>query len=170
MEGLDGMNGGNRQVLGNEDATELVDGEEEVEAVASLPTPYMPTQSERDDHNFTHAQYRSWGEFCVQGRGLEVGHSKAQEEGRGIPTVGFDYMFVTSSNEYSREEWSEGAEKDVDPQLVLKVLVVRDFKSKTLFAHAVKCKGSDEDGYAVQCLVDDIRWLGLQQADFEERQ
>ena len=50
--------------------------------------------------------------------------------------------------------------KDIDPKLVLKILVVRDMKSKSIFAHAVKCKGSDEDGYAVQCLVDDVKWLG----------
>ena len=89
-----------RQVLGNEldDAGgELVVGEEEVETTRSPPTPYMPSQSERDDHEVTHAQYRSWCEHCVQGRGIEMGHRTAgDEEMRGIPTVAFDYMFVTS--------------------------------------------------------------------------
>ena len=153
-----------RQVLGNEldDAGgELVVGEEEVETTRSPPTPYMPSQSERDDHEVTHAQYRSWCEHCVQGRGIEMGHRTAgDEEMRGIPTVAFDYMFVTSGHVYSRAEWSESDEKDVDPELVLKVLVVRDLKSKSLFAHAVKCKGVGDDGYAVQCLLDDVRWLG----------
>ena len=66
------------QVLGNEvgDASgELVEAEEEeAQAVDTLPTPYMPTQSERDDHELTHATYRSWCEHCVQGRGVEMGH------------------------------------------------------------------------------------------------
>ena len=47
------------QVLGNEVDTaegELVEGDDEVEAARSLPTPYMPSQSERDDHDLTHAQ------------------------------------------------------------------------------------------------------------------
>ena len=150
--------------MGNEvgDADgEIVEGEEEIEVTRSPPTPYMPSQSERDDHDVTNARYRSWCEHCVQGKGIEMGHQSAGDyEMRGVATVGFDYMFLTSGNVYSREEWSESSEKDIDPSLVLKVLVVRDFKSKSLFAHAVKCKGSDEDGYAVQCLVDDVRWLG----------
>ena len=43
---------------------------------------------------------------------------------------------------------------------MLEILVVRDMKSKSIFAHAVRCKGSDEDGHAVQCIMDDIKWLG----------
>ena len=58
------------------------------------------------------------------------------------------------------EEFEKSDESEIDPQLALKVLVVRDFKSKAFFAHAVKCKGSDADGFAVRCFVDDIKWLG----------
>ena len=25
----------------------------------------------------------------------------------------------------------------------------------------MRCKGSDEEGYAVQCLIDDVKWLGF---------
>ena len=79
-----------------------------------------------------------------------MGHRvTGDEELRGIPTVAFDYMFLTSGHVYSRGEWAESPERDIDPELVLKVLVVRDLKSKSLFAHAVKCKGSGDDGYAV---------------------
>ena len=141
---------------------ELVVGEEdEVQEAATLPTPYLPTQSERDDHELTHAQYRSWCEHCVNGRGVEMQHHLAGDyDERGVATVGFDYMFVTATNVYSRVEWSEAAEDKVDERKVLKVLVVRDFKSKALFAHAVRCKGSDVDGFAVQCVIDDLKWLG----------
>ena len=62
-----------------------------------------------------------------------MGHrGTADYETRGVATVGFDYMFVTSGNVYSREEWSESAERDIDPSLVLKALVVRDYKSNNL--------------------------------------
>ena len=50
--------------------------------------------------------------------------------------------------------------KDVDPSKVLKVLVVRDMRSKAIFAHAVTAKGADIDGFAVQCVVEDVLWLG----------
>lgn len=142
------------------DDGELVIGEEEAQAVDTLPTPYLLTQSERDDHELTHATNRSWCEHCVNGRGIDMKHSSADQEGRGIAIVGFDYMFVTGSNVYSRVEWSECEERNVDAKDVLKVLVVRDFKSKALFAHAIRCKGADVEGFAVQCVVDDFKWLG----------
>ena len=139
---------------------ELVVGEEEAQAVDTLPTPYQPTQSERDDHELTHANYRSWCEHCVNGRGLEMKHAATTQEGRGIATVGFDYMFISGSSVYTRAEWSEANDGNADAGDVLKVLVVRDFKSKALFAHAVRCKGADVEGFAVQCIVDDCKWLG----------
>ena len=42
----------------------------------------------------------------------------------------------------------------------MKVLVAKDSQTKTVFAHAVPCKGSDDDGYAIARVTDDIAWLG----------
>ena len=66
-------------------------------------------------------------------------------------------MFVGKRRTYEREE-----ELDEDDKAdgVLKVLVVRCYKSKSLFAHAVPAKGVDEAGYVVDCVVQDILWLG----------
>ena len=149
-------------ILGNEvGPADYVETSEEVQPVDTLPSPYMPTQSERDDHELTHAQYRSWCEFCVNGRGLEMGHRQGDDHGeRGVAVIGFDYMFLTGKDTYTRGEWAECDERDLDPMEVLKVLVVRDMRSKSIFGHAVKCKGSDESGYAVRCLVEDVKWLG----------
>ena len=117
---------------------DLVEAAEESQPVNSLPSPYMPTQSERDDHDLTHAVYRNWCRHCVEGRGVEMGHKLGDDHSeRGIAVVGFDYMFLTAKNLYSRVEWSDCDEKSVDPRLVLKVIVVRDLRSESLFAHAV---------------------------------
>ena len=153
---------GDSEVLGNEDAGEVVDAEEESQPVNSLPSPDMPTQSERDDHDIAHHPYRSWCKHCVEGRGVEMGHRLGDEHcNRGVAIVGFDYMFVTDGNAYSRDEWDASDEKSVvDPANVLKVLVVRDMRSKALFAHAVVAKGADAEGFAVQCVVEDVLWLG----------
>ena len=71
---------------------ELVEGdvEDEVQPASSQPTPYMPSQSERDDHNLTHAQYRSWCEHCVRGRGVEMAHraGDGDHSERSIAAVG----------------------------------------------------------------------------------
>ena len=87
-------------------------------------------------------------------------HQGGDHSERGVAVIGFDYMFVTAKDIYSRDDWKRNPEGDVDPRYVLKILVVRDMKSKRVFAHAVRCKGSDEEGYAVECLVSDIQWLG----------
>mgnify|MGYP000128776167 CR=1 FL=1 len=42
----------------------------------------------------------------------------------------------------------------------MKVLVVRDDKSKVVFGHVIPRKGLDEKGFSVDCLVEDIKWLG----------
>ena len=65
--GLDGVQVGvdgigwveSKEVLGAEAGEELVETEEEAQAVSTLPSPFMPTQSEKDDHDLAHATYRS---------------------------------------------------------------------------------------------------------------
>ena len=37
---------------------------------------------------------------------------------------------------------------------------MRDSKSKSLSAHVVPSKGIDEKGFAVDSLVEDLKWLG----------
>ena len=102
----------------------VVEAEEESQAVDSLPSPYMPTQSERDDHDLTHAVYRSWCKHCVEGRGIEHGHRAGDDHSaRGVAVIGFDYMFLTGKNCYSRDEWECCDEKDLDEADILKILV-----------------------------------------------
>ena len=89
--------------------------------------------------------------------GHRVGDDRSE---RGVAVIGFDYMFLTQKDVYSRAEWDSCPEKDIDERFVLNIFLVRDMKSKAIFAHAVAAKGSDDAGFAVQCLVDDITWLG----------
>ena len=90
-----------------------------------------------------------------------MGHKLGDDNSeRGVAVIGFDYMFLTAKDLYSRVELNACDERNIDPKLVTKVLVARDMRSKSVFAHAVVAKGSDEDGFAVQCLVGDIAWLG----------
>ena len=146
-----------------DEAVQEVEGEEEVvaqpeqeaENVKRLPTPDMPTRSEMLDHRCTHVPYRAWCPHCVEGRGREFGHFGCQSrEGRSVPTVSFDYCFIGDKGEISNQD-----EADVEPGSI-KVLVVRDNKSKALFSHVVPVKGVDEGGFAVKAITDDITWLG----------
>ena len=49
---------------------------------------------------------------------------------------------------------------DAAGETAVKLLVVRDDRSKALFAHVVPKKGMDEKGFSVDSLVEDIKWLG----------
>jgi hypothetical protein len=42
----------------------------------------------------------------------------------------------------------------------MKLLVVRYDKSKAIFGHVVPKKGIDEKNFAVDSLVEDVKWLG----------
>ena len=41
------------------------------------------------------------------------------------------------------------------------MLVAKDSKYKSVFAHVVPAKGVDEKRYAVDMLVEDVLWLGV---------
>ena len=74
QDGVRGMGENSMAVFGADAVEEVVEAEEESQPVDTLPTPNMPTQSERDDHDLTHYPYRSWCKHCVEGRGVEMGH------------------------------------------------------------------------------------------------
>ena len=43
--------------------------------------------------------------------------------------------------------------------MLAKILVVKDTKSKSIFAHVVPQKGVDSEQYSVSILTEDIVWL-----------
>ena len=65
-----------------------------------------------------------------------------------------DYLYLTKSRVVDKEALLDGEEVE------MKVLVAKDSQTKTVFAHAVPCKGSDNDGYAVARVAEDVAWLG----------
>ena len=150
--GVDGGGLQQSQAEGHEDLPE----EEETTDKRVSADPGQPTRSEREDHNVDHTPYRSWCEECVRGRATGEQH-RATGGVRSMPVISMDYLFVTQGQILRRSELEGG---DDDERFVLKVLVVKDSKTKAVFAHAVDKKGADADGYAVSRIVEDIRWLG----------
>ena len=116
------------------------------------PDPGAPSQQQIDDHEVDHMPYRSWCPACVEGRGIGDQH-KAGPEGR-VPVVSFDYLLVTKKGVRQQGQLLPGE------VVLLKILVVKDSKSKVISAHVVKCKGVDDNGYAVEKLKRDILWFG----------
>lgn len=83
-----------------------------------------------------------------------------------MPTLTFDYLVVTRDGKKA----SSHAEANED-QIMAKVLVARDSRSKSIFSHAVKSKGVEDDRFAVDCLVTGLQWLEychvIQKTDIE---
>ena len=68
--------------------------------------------------------------------------------------VSFDYAFVSDHGKITIREGFEAAGEGA-----AKIAVVRDSKSKSLFAHVVPTNGVDEKGFAVDALMDDVQWM-----------
>ena len=67
-----------------------------------------------------------------------MGHRRGDDRScRDVAIIGFEYMFATSSNLHSRDEW-DGCDELTENKPVLKVLAVRDMRWKAIFAHAAE--------------------------------
>ena len=128
--------------------------EEEVEPANIVPNPYVPTQSEIDDHCVDHLPYRSWCKFCIEAFGREDAHVSSESE-HTVPIVSMDYMVVSQRGCSSARN---GCPRKGES--FLKVLVAKDSRSKCVFAHAVPVKGVDGNRYVIDCVVQDCSWLG----------
>ena len=46
---------------------------------------------------------------------------------------------------------------------IVKCILIRNFKSKVVFAHVVPQKGNDEDSWVANLVADDLTWFGYTQ-------
>ena len=140
---------------------EELHAEEEIQPQQVLSTPSMPNAEEVELHRtLGHIQYRAWCDECVEGRGRELGHVTHKRTDRTVPIISSDYLFISKSVLFSRSEWAMQGEQDGQKVLLVRETPVRG-KRSSRFAHCVPQKGSDEAGFAVDCIVRDIEWLGL---------
>ena len=162
QDGRAGDGNGAQEVLAGEDEKieelEAAVEEEESQPLKRLSTPCQPTQSEYDDHSVTHCPYRSWCSHCREGRGQEFGHSAVEKDPRRVPLIAFDYAGISDQGEVRQV----GSELQFEPgdESATRILVIKDDKSQYCFAHVVPCKGVDKDRFTVECIVNDIIWMG----------
>ena len=136
---------------------EIIEAEvEEASERRVLPTPEMPCQSDIDKHREDHLPYASWCDHCVEGRGREMGHHAIDKVKHTVPTISFDYLFMNNKGEFVKKK----SESDTVPSDGINILVVKDSRSKAVFAHIVPSKGVDDKKYAVIVLMDDVKWMG----------
>ena len=126
---------------------------EDVEPLRVAASPDLPSRSEIEKHRVDHWPPRTWCDECVEGFGRERGHFRKPDTETHGPIVSFDYMFLKKTGEYGEceEDVADGG---------IKILVVKDSKSKAIFAHVVPQKGIDPKRYVVDMIVEDVFYLG----------
>ena len=149
---------------------EAGDDEQEAEPMKKRPNPMLPSSEEIDDHRVAgHYPYRSWCRECVEGRAVGQHHVSAEESRKKIPTIAFDYFFLTSGGIQRRseitdypetEEGSQRLTEDRRAGKLVKVILMKCSSTKMIFGHVVPYKGTGEDMHAVKIIVDDVKWLG----------
>ena len=133
------------------DETPIIDDSMESSKPKLAFSPYEPSRQERAEHNVTHCPFRAWCRHCVAGKAVSSQHvvtrGKSEDESR-VPILGMDYAFMSNAGEMSVER-SE-----------VKVLVLRDSRSKYLFTIPVPQKGLDDREWAVRRVVQAVDFLG----------
>ena len=129
--------------------------EEEARPRKELQRPTAPSQAEIDKHRIDHLPYRNWCPECVEGFGRERAHHNHEGDGRSIPLVSCDCLWLTPRGVFSRDEVPDDEREEGR-----RVIIVKCAATRCMFAHAVPQKGVDPDGFVVDRLKDDIVWLG----------
>ena len=145
----------------DKDESELIDEEfgegalQQEGGEAQIPKcvkdPGEPPEKEKLVHSKTHLPYRSWCKHCVMGKAKAKPHFNSTPDMKAtttVPVVGVDYAFAGNTNA-DNEEWAE-----------LKIMVMKDEKSKYLFAIPVPVKGTGEDEWAVKRMIQALEFLG----------
>ena len=148
--------GENEEVVVQEEQTE------ESEQLKVAVDPGQPTKKQVEEHRTRgHVPYRSWCRWCNLGRGRCLQH---QKKGTPIiPIVGLDYFFLTESGTKTRKELGMDDAELTEARAkgeVVKCIIVRCLKSKSVFSHFIPVKGVDEDGFVVGLVTNIIEWLG----------
>ena len=130
----------------NREEDELEEEEAVVEEQAEVrirPTPATPSKEEKERHDATHGEYRSWCIHCVRGRGLADAHKPGARESNAtdVAEVVLDYCFPSQEDE-----------------ACMKILATRDRASNATAVMVVPTKGYDE--FVMKKLVGIIRGFG----------
>ena len=120
-----------------------IDGDESVQVPRGIPAPSQPSREEKERHDLTHINYRSWCPHCVFGRRNNSAHRRSHSGKRNIPLLCADSCFV----------------RDVEDPECLSVLVGKLYPSHSLFASACDQKGAEDD--VVKRLATFIKECGI---------
>ena len=147
------------EVMGEQDGEGASQEGEEAREVRAPTIPMTPSKAEVLQHRLKHHPYRDWCPHCVRGKGREDRHtgSSQKDEYMGIPKLASDYFYIGQRRPIGRQERQE-AEEEAEKDGQTPVIVIKDTRSKAIFAHACPCKGVH--GAVVGRIIEDLNSLG----------
>ena len=111
-----------------------------------------PTDKEIEEHYIHHSEFRQWCPHCVKGKAVSFGSKRKKEDESGLPTISIDYMFMGDKQVKEEEQG-------------MPILVMKDRRSKVLWARVVPAKGIN--AHAVKQLGKQIEMLGYKRILFK---
>ena len=122
--------------------------------------PAAPSAAEIAEHECTHYPYRDWCRYCVAAEGRRDAHSSVSsaEKDDGITTLALDYCYFNDRPAQHKDEKVPPAAAADAPVTHDAILVVKDARSKAIWANIVQRKGADE--FAVKMVVSAVLWAG----------
>ena len=131
---VEGTEAANRQ-----EASEGLLEADEAQLAQPLSTPDQPTEQMIREHEVSHIPYRAWCTACVRGRGRTMQHRRVDHSDNLIPTLSMDYGFLGDG---------------------LPFVVLRDRKSKAIFAHLLPHKGVAYSSFPERAILRNLAFLG----------
>ena len=125
-----------------------------------------PTPEQRESHICTgHAVFEPWCLDCCRGRAQEWAHYVADRTMDEIPTILWDYGYLSSPSEgrCTPEEELEEERKGSSP-----FLVAWDSQLKRFWAHVIPAKGTDFPGFesVLNLIVEELKHTGYRKVVF----
>ena len=135
---------------------------QEARAPKVLTSPIQPSKAERDMHRLIHVPFRAWCRECVLGRGRDRYHRRIIGED-DVARIAMDYMFLTEYGFfYSQSDAEEAMSKNGEQvRSCITVLVIKDFKHKSIWAYPVEGKGVAAAEWLVGQVIEDLDTCGL---------
>lgn len=127
-----------------------------------LASPAQPTKAELEMHRLIHVPFRAWCRECVLGRGRDRYHRKIVGED-DVARIAMDYMFLTEYWFFYTQDAAEESTRKHDGQVrsCITVLVIKDFKHKSIWAYPVEGKGIAAAEWLVAQVIEDLDTCGL---------
>ena len=135
---------------------------QEARAPKVLKSPTQPSKTESEIHRLIHVPFRAWCRECVLGRGRDRAHRRIVGED-DVARIAMDYMFLTEYGFfYSQSDADESLKNDgAQGRTCITVLVIKDFKHKSIWAYPVEGKGVAAAEWLVAQVIEDLDTCGL---------